>query len=261
MKGSGKIKIVLWVLLFMVIIPLSSFGTEGQIEIGQTSSFPIIINQSGNYVLTDDLIVSVPNTHCLQIDADDVILDLDGHILTGPGQGSSMSGSGIYASGKSNIAVMNGTIQGFSCGINLYGTNHELKNITVCNNSSNGVKIESSTLTDCTAANNGSHGFDAEACTITNCTANNNGSHGLDTDSSTITNCTSYNNTIHGIHAAGKCRLEGCILRENSGYGLYLDPEYSYAVKNGAGNNSLGNFYLDGAHYLPTSGDDANYEL
>ena len=263
MKGIKKIQLSLWVLVLLIIIPLIAFGTEGRIEIVQTpaTTFPIIFDQPGNYVLMSDLIVSDSGTSCLQIDVDGVAVDLNGYNLIGPGQGESSNGSGIYASDINDIAVINGTIEGFWSGISLSGVNHELKNIHVCNNSSCGIKINSSIISDCTADSNGSHGFDAESCTITRCTADNNGSYGLYTNSSTIINCTAQNNHNHGIHARGKCRLEGCIVTQNDGYGLYLTPEYSYAVKNGAKDNALGNFYKDGLHYLPISGDEANYDF
>jgi len=263
MKGMGKIQLALGALLFLVIIPIFAFGVEGDIEIGQTpaTTFPILIDQPGNYVLITDLIVSTSNTHCLQIDTDGVTVDLNGHILIGPGQIGVSNGSGIYASKKNNIAVINGTIEGFLSGISLSGANHEIKNIRACNNSSCGIEIKSSIITDCIAENNGSYGFDADSCTITQCLANNNSSYGLHTKSSTIILCTANNNHNHGIYASGKCRLEECILRENNGYGLYLTSEYSYAIKNGANDNAFGNFYKDGLHYLPTNGDEANYEF
>jgi len=159
MEGKGKIQSALWPLLFMGIIPLSAFGADGQIEIGPTSSptFSIIIDQPGNYVLTSDLIHSISGRHCLQIDADDVILDLNSHDLTGPEPETRSEGVGIFASGRNNVAVLNGTVQGFLCGIDFSGANNEVKNISVCNNIDSGIKVKFSTITDCTADNMGIH--------------------------------------------------------------------------------------------------------
>ncbi|MEW5804456.1 MAG: right-handed parallel beta-helix repeat-containing protein [bacterium] len=263
MEGKKVIFMALLVFLFMIAVPLSTSGVEGQIEIVQTLSttFPILLDEPGNYLLMSDLTVSAVDTNCLQITADEVILDLNGYTLSGPGKGIGSSGCGILACGQDCITIRNGTIQGFFTGLTLSGTSHEVKNLNVLNNTSCGLVIESAALASCTAANNGSHGIEAESCTIKDCTASYNGACGLSSNSSNITNYTADHNSSHGISATGNCRLEGCILSNNQGYGLSLHPDYSYVVRNGTSANVLGSFSIDGFHYLPTSGDDANYEF
>lgn len=266
MLSREKIKapfgyLIIFITLF--IFPALNCAADDQMIIEQTPAtlFPIVIDQPGNYLLVSDLIVSTPYTHCLHINSDEVILDLNNHSLVGPGLGCGPEDTGIYAFQKNNITILNGLIQEFFYGLNLSGNNHEIKNVTASHNSSHGFKIESSTLIDCLAEYNDSTGFTASSCTITNCSAYHNGSFGLKADSCTVTTFTAENNSSHGIYTIGKCLINGCDLSENEGYGLYLGPDYSYAVKNKAHQNAGGSFYSDGSHYMPTSGNDANFEL
>jgi len=264
MKNKCKIKFTIWALLFTILIPFSVHGMDGQIEITQMPStiFPIIIYQPGDYILTTNIVVSDPNVYGIQINADDVTLDLNGHTITGPGEVNGPKSIGIYASDKNNIAVMNGTVEKFFQGLNLCCAYHLVKEINADHNVSDGIIIDSSTLANCTANNNGSNGIRATSSTITGCITNFNGNHGSEINSSSITNCTANINGVHGIYAINMNKIEENCLQKNGGYGLYLDPNNNYAVKNCAGNNADGAFYSQGDNnYLPTSGDDANYEF
>jgi|SRR5579864_650467 len=56
----------------------------------------------------------------ITIKADNVVLDLNGHVLKGNG-----TGTGIQAADRKNIAVRNGTITGFVTGVRLSSTGNE----------------------------------------------------------------------------------------------------------------------------------------
>ncbi len=260
MKSKDNIHLALWFFLCicMIVIPISAYGLDGQVEIKQTpgTNFPIIIDQPGNYLLTSNIKVSTPKVDGIQIMASDVSLDLHGHTLSGSGKSS--KGTGIYASCKENIEIVNGEVGGFLCGISLCGPNHQVKNLDASHNSSIGIKADLSTIINCTANSNGSYGIKANSCTIANCTASSNSFNGLEADSCTIINCKANSNGAHGINAMNKCRIEKNTLNENGGYGLYLESDNSYTIKNLANNNLKGNFYQKGLNYIPTKGDDAN---
>jgi len=265
MKSKDNIHLALWVFLCIciIVIPISAYSLDGQVEIRQTPAtrFPIVIDQPGNYRLTSNIRVSTPNVDGIQIMASDVSLDLDGYTLNGPGKSS--KGTGIYASRIENIEIVNGKVRDFLCGISLCGPNHQVKDLSAGHNSSIGIKADLSTIINCTADSNGSSGIKANSCTIANCTANSNGFHGLEADSCTIINCSAKSNSADGVNAMNKCRLEKNTLNENGGYGLYLESDNSYAIKNLANNNNLkgnlkGDFYQKGLNYMPTRGDDAN---
>ena len=124
-------KITFLALVLMLIFPISSYGTDGQRKISQTPSttFPIVINQAGSYVLTSNLVVTDPNVNAIEITANNVTLDLNGHIIQGPNTGSG-TGSGIYSQNPYGITIKNGKVQEFGYyGIYLIGTSEGEGNI------------------------------------------------------------------------------------------------------------------------------------
>ena len=162
MNIQPKIHPVVMTLILMVVTPLSVYGVDGQIKITQPSSFPIVIDQSGSYVVTRTITVSTTDVNGIEIHADNVTIDLNGQTLIGPGKQNGSSGSGIYADDRNNVAITNGTLRDFSeCGIVLTGNNHQLKNVRVYNNGLNGISVasSSSSISNCVASYNGSHGF------------------------------------------------------------------------------------------------------
>ena len=132
MKFDLRAKIVLWGVLYMVAVPLSANGAGGQIKITQPISFPIVIDQPGSYILTATITVAAIDSNAIEIEADNISLDLNGHFLKGPGKESGSSGSGIYSSNRNSISIKNGTIRDFGgSGIVLTGTHHKIENIRV----------------------------------------------------------------------------------------------------------------------------------
>lgn len=206
MKGKSKIQLALWTLLFMVAIPISAYGVDGQIKIAQTAgtTFPITINESGSYVLTSNLIVATGNA--ININADNVTLDLNGHGIYGPGTGT---GKGISAVNRYNITIKNGIVRGFYFGIYLVnnadhkGAGHRIEGIQ--------------------ASNNGNKGIYADHGTVTNCTANENGNDGI---------------------YASRSVVKGCNVRNNTEYGISMGTNYhNYIYRNVASGNSTGQIY------------------
>jgi len=102
------------------------------------------ISAPGTYVVTNDLVCtdgglipipSLPGESAgILISSSNVVLDLDGFDLTGPG---SVGGStfGIYADGTLNdITIENGTVSGFTTAIALNGGASDLvTNVTIVN--------------------------------------------------------------------------------------------------------------------------------
>ena len=226
MKGKSKIQLALWTLLFMVAIPISAYGVDGQIKIAQTAAttFPITINESGSYVLTSNLTVTTGNA--ININADNVTLDLNGHGIYGPGTGT---GYGISAVNCYNITIKNGIVRGFYFGIylgnddNHKGAGHRIEGIQASNNGLYGIYVCYSTVTNCTANNNGDRGIYAFKSIVTNCTANYNGSDGI---------------------YAYRSAVKGCNVRNNTGYGINMGSGcHNYIYRNAASGNSAGQIY------------------
>lgn len=285
MKGKSRIQLVLWALLFVVTMSFSAYGADGQIKIGQTASttFPVVINQPGSYVLTSNLVVSTANVIGIVIAADNVTLDLNGHALIGPGIGSGGNDvRGIDGRFRKNITIKNGTVRGFpSDGIALHGsgwnqptngTNNLVKDIraygnaftgivvtnglvTNCtaNSNGNGIAVESSNVTNCMANNNHTDGFLVMKSTITNCTANGNGFDGIRSSESTITNCTAKSNANTGIkchiHEFGTSSgtITNCMANSNGSYGISAHSNCRIEGNNLTDNGWHG-LYLFGSH-------------
>jgi hypothetical protein len=72
------------------------------------------------YCLTGDLKVGLASGYAIQISANNVVLDLNGHRLSNSGD-SATSAIGIFASGIQDVTVRNGTVKGFYMGVDLNG--------------------------------------------------------------------------------------------------------------------------------------------
>jgi len=225
MKIKSRVQLVLWAVLFVVTMSFSAYGADGQIKISQPDSFPIVIDQPGSYVLTSNIVVSTPNVIGIQIEADNVTLDLNGHALIGAGKASGGFGTGIRSEFKKNVSIKNGTVQNFGgFGIRiLSGTGAEgysqVNYLRVSDNHFDGICADHCTITNCTANMNDSNGINARCSTINNCTANMNGCSGINAYSSTVTDCTVCSNGSSGIYARYSTIIN-CTVNKNQSDGI-----------------------------------------
>ena len=167
------------------------------------------ISVEGEYVLTTD-IIDAQGT-CIDIQANNVILDCQGHTIDGIG-----SGNGIYISRDhptdTNITIKNCIITDWVNGIYFDNANNNtLSNITANYNDVFGIYIS-------TSNNN----------TLSNITANNNNYDGirlLESNYNVITNITASNNTYVGIRLAWSSNniLSDIIANYNKERGINLD--------------------------------------
>ncbi len=90
---------------------------------GSTAGFPIVINQPGSYKLATNLTNIPLNVDAIDIRANNVTFDLNGHAITGPGAtGNNASGiAGIFLMPPVffHSVVLNGSVSGFKFGLNL----------------------------------------------------------------------------------------------------------------------------------------------
>ncbi len=186
----------------------------------------------GIYNLTQDIIDSSAST-CLDITANNVILDCGGHKIDGKDIYNSY-GIKIYRSSQqaTNITIKNCVVTDWFDGIYLENSNeNELKNITsnsnyrglyfyfsyyntlanitANSNSWYGINLDSShynVLTNITTNSNSNNGifiYHSNSITLTNITTNSNGWYGVFlkfSDSNTLTNITTQNNNRWDIY-------------------------------------------------------------
>ena len=231
-----------------LLIPATAFAGSGPTVI---KSLPYTISKPGDYTLAKSLTYNANRTDAITITTDDVILDLGGNCITGPGLATSAHhGISIFGNG---VEVRNGYIAGFFYG--LFANNSispKASNLRVHDNLF-GIDFESSAygaeVKDCKVYTNGRTGIYVAAAggIITNNVTYNNGtetsSYGINVNSgSCVIGNSSYHNTGIGV-AAG----DGCTVKNNSSFG-----------NTETGIITFGTVLLDGN---AASGNTPNYNL
>lgn len=109
-------------------------------------SLPYTIATQGAYCLTGHLSTSMASGNAITINANNVVLDLNGFKLGGQAAGLGTTANGIYAYQRQNITIRNGTVRGFYRGIHLsdttpYNTSqgHVIEDIRVDQNTFMGI--------------------------------------------------------------------------------------------------------------------------
>lgn len=139
--------------LILPILVLAVLGS-GAAQAETTVCTPVTLTQgfatidsSGVYCLTDSLTRSRTTGSAIEIQANDVTLDLNGYVLDGSGAGAYTNATAIYANGRQNLTIKNGTVRGFQRGINLIGSNsrgHVIEDIRAEGNTLMGISVTGS---------------------------------------------------------------------------------------------------------------------
>lgn len=149
---------------------------------GDAPGFPVTISESGSYRLGSNLIVPDCDTTAIDITAPNVVVDLNGFSILGPGCGGG-SGVGINAEFRGTfpaggVRVMNGVVRGMgSDGIRLFAS----------------CRVEG-----VHALFNGAGMVVAFGCTVVNNTANRNRGVGISVAGGTV-----IGNTVRGNGGVG----------------------------------------------------------
>lgn len=205
------------------------------------------IDTPGSYVVVQNLDAI---GDCLVVAADNVTIDLGGHVLAGDGtgEGIKVSFAGAF---RSNVAVRNGTVTGFGDGVALFGVvDARVSDVRALSNGGTGIRVDKgSTVTGCTAAENGDNGIQTETgSTVTGNTARNNGQAGIRVNAlSTVAGNTAMENGSVGIHVfnnGGTVTGNTASFNDNVGLSI-LCP--SNVIGNTALFNSGGNLILAGS--------------
>jgi parallel beta-helix repeat protein len=108
----------------------------------QPATQPLAISPSCGQVITQNVVLT-SNLNCgdsdgLIVGASDIVIDLNGHTISGPdvdNQEKTSSKVGVMIPNMNNVVVQDGTVQGFQAGILMTGSqNIELSNIISKNN-------------------------------------------------------------------------------------------------------------------------------
>jgi len=171
------------IILIMFMFVGQAFAADGVFAIndvcdnfgcfpGDTGGRPITITQSGSYKLTANLTSASVSADVIQITADNVTLDLNGFSIIGPRTctgddatlvctNAGMTANAIVATGRKNIVVKNGIIQGFDTGVllaDLAQRGNIVKNINASQNEF-GITVINGMISDSVANRNLDTGF------------------------------------------------------------------------------------------------------
>jgi parallel beta-helix repeat protein len=115
---------------------------QSELSTQQESQQPLAISPSCGQVITQNVVLT-SNLNCADSDglivgASDIVIDLNGHTISGPdvdAQEKTSSKVGVMIPNMNNVVVQDGTIQGFQAGVLMTGSqNVELKSIVSKNN-------------------------------------------------------------------------------------------------------------------------------
>jgi hypothetical protein len=73
------------------------------------TSLPYTISTQGIYCLKGNLATNMTSGNAIEIGTNNVVIDLNGYKIGGLAAGSGTSTYGIYANGRKNITIRNGT--------------------------------------------------------------------------------------------------------------------------------------------------------
>ncbi|MDW3605164.1 MAG: NosD domain-containing protein, partial [Nitrososphaeraceae archaeon] len=183
-----------------------------------TPGQPLAISPSCGQVITQNVILT-SNLNCAEsdgliVDAGNIIIDLNGHTISGPDVDSdtkTSSKTGIVIPNVNNVVVQDGSIEGFQAGILMTGSqNVEVKGMVVKNNQ---IGLFST----------GSSIVNVHLSIIMN---NQIGIAGHSTQQSTIEDNILFQNTLAGITLVNS---DNSVITLNSitesGNGLYIDNQ------------------------------------
>ncbi|MCK5039537.1 MAG: right-handed parallel beta-helix repeat-containing protein [Candidatus Aenigmarchaeota archaeon] len=239
-----------------------------------------VLSESGTYYLTQNILGSSTD-HCIDITANNVILDCQGHTI----EGDDVADYGIYIhrtfSETTNITLKNCVLTHWdTANVYLYHANdNNLENLNSTSSPDNGFHIyysNSNNLTNITANSNvrGIYMEYSDSNNITNSTANSNnvgfyfvhsnfntaknntanscfesGFYISDSDSNIITRSTATSNTQHGFSffSSSSNNLMDFTANSNNEYGIQIsyDSDNNIIADSLIYNNTEGGLFLD----------------
>jgi hypothetical protein len=116
MNAQGKWTQKLAIAAFVLVRGASPMSAETTLCTAITS-VPYTITDQGVYCLSTDIATDITLGAAITIEANNAVLDLNGHKLGGLEAGPGTAAYGIFAEGRQNITIRNGTIRGFYRGI------------------------------------------------------------------------------------------------------------------------------------------------
>ena len=150
--GEKNLKRIVLVVFAITLWPAMAFAIDGQVLINMSTvnaagGFPYKITQPGSYKLTGNLTLPNNNFEGIQILTGNVMLDLNGFSIIGPGVNVGAGVSTNYA-GPASVSVVNGVVTGF--GFAVFIQSGRVERVDVSGNQ-HGITVNSGLISDCVA--------------------------------------------------------------------------------------------------------------
>ncbi len=225
-----------------VILIDQARALAGGVTPGDTPGFPVTISLPGSYRLSGNLTVPDENTTAIEVTAQNVSIDLNGFMISGPTHcsGSPLvctptgTGNGIHDIGDmpsslgrlTTLTVKNGVIRGMgAAGISVL-SNIRVNDVQIVENGSYGIYTLSGILTGNYIVANGSSGaLLSGSATVTGNQMYYNGEHGL---------------KVNDQPTASGGLISGNTFQGNGGFGIYLPSYVGYHANAFLDNNNNG---------------------
>lgn len=198
-------------------------AAAGNVTPGDTPWFPITITKPGSYILTGNLDVPY-NVNAIVIDAENVVVDLNGFEIRSMGSCERDGVSGVvicdgislslqqqleYSGVRINkpyAVVRNGAISGFhGHGVSSYAGNLSLDRLRVHDNRYHGVLAmgAGNSVTNSHLAMNKSSGLFGVSVLIDGVVARENGEHGIEVSHGLVSRTLATQNRLQGLYGKG----------------------------------------------------------
>jgi hypothetical protein len=145
----------------LALVPVSSTADEAKCD-HVITAIPFTISAQGHYCLGNDVATAATTGDAITIDANSVVLDLQGYKIGGQAAGLATTAVGVHVTNHSTVVVKNGLIRGFFYGVwfeNSGGSNNNLAaNIRADGNTDGGIRMEggeNNTVRDCVVGSTG----------------------------------------------------------------------------------------------------------
>jgi parallel beta-helix repeat protein len=178
------------------------------------------ISRAGSYYLTGHRTNTTAGANGISVNANDVVIDLNGFILSGGGVGN----FGISASSRTNMTVLNGTVRDFTS-VGIYapfsGNGHTVSGVSVLNNGGGGIGF-----------------LVSQGCRVVNCLVQDNTGGITVSDGSLV----AHNRIIsNGGTQSGIAADNNCLIIENIVTSRDTNAAHAWGIRVGDGSRAIGN--------------------
>lgn len=193
--------------------PAPTMKTLDQVEARtpiSAADIPLVIATEGSYYLTENVFATAFGQTAITVDAEDVVIDLNGFMISD----SQVGQFDENIAGGAGVTVKNGIVaRAIGRGVWL-GADARVVGVTAIANGSHGIQVgDRSVVLDSVARDNSGTGIDVEGSgTVSRCLAEAN-THGIEMDGGSVIDSVADGNTAHGFNVTSTnvvdCAAEG----------------------------------------------------